>query len=362
MPATVSVVIPFYNEKNTLVRCLDSVLTQEGVDLEIMLIDDGSTDGSAAICTDYAARDDRVRYIYQKNAGVSAARNIGLAAACGQYVQFVDADDRIPPGMTARLVAAIEDGEADMVACAVRNVVLVDGVETESHMRLPRLCGLMDAVEFVKTFTSSRSDWMHVINSACNKLFRLANIRRCALAFHAGMASWEDSLFNMEYLAVCGKVRVVDDAWYEYLENRGAGHTVLSNRYAPDLADSVIRVGEAFEKAFSERIPAGQLGPRLGVLADFLIIAVVSLCRRDAPFSRRELGAKLDRLCRLPSVRRWFGWYRPQPGQSRVIPFLVRWRLSGPLFVLARIKAEKRYKPYFSSMAERRSGWRRWFS
>ena len=89
----ISVIVPVYNAEKWLRRCVDSILAQTFTDFELLLIDDGSTDGSPAICDEYAQRDSRIKVFYQKNSGVSAARNSGLDHARGEWILFVDADD-----------------------------------------------------------------------------------------------------------------------------------------------------------------------------------------------------------------------------------------------------------------------------
>lgn len=93
----VSVIVPIYNVERFLPQCLDSIICQSHTDLDIVLVDDGSTDASARIADDYAARDSRVRTIHKKNEGVSTARNVGIEAAKGEYICFVDGDDYVMP-------------------------------------------------------------------------------------------------------------------------------------------------------------------------------------------------------------------------------------------------------------------------
>ena len=91
----ISVIIPVYKAENYLCHCIDSILGQSFVDFELILVDDGSPDGSGAICDEYAKKDDRIRVIHQKNRGVSSARNAGLDAARGNWVTFIDSDDYV---------------------------------------------------------------------------------------------------------------------------------------------------------------------------------------------------------------------------------------------------------------------------
>lgn len=114
----VSVIIPIYRVERYLRQCIDSVVGQTHSLLEILLIDDGSPDGSAAICEEYARRDLRVRVIRQENQGLSAARNTGLDAASGDFIAFVDSDDWIEPDMLEALLGGLLEHGADIAGCA----------------------------------------------------------------------------------------------------------------------------------------------------------------------------------------------------------------------------------------------------
>ena len=112
----VSVIVPVFNEASLLHRCIDSILRQTYKHLEIIIVDDGSTDGSSALCDDLEHTDDRLKVIHQANAGLSAARNTGIAHAHGEFVSFIDSDDYIDDGYIAAMVtAATKSGDIDLV-------------------------------------------------------------------------------------------------------------------------------------------------------------------------------------------------------------------------------------------------------
>jgi len=111
----VTVVIPVYNVEKYLAECVNSVLQQTCQDYEIILVDDGSTDSSGAICDEYAGQNNRIRVIHQPNGGLSAARNAGLEQATGKYVYFLDSDDYIEPQTLSRLTDLAEKENADVV-------------------------------------------------------------------------------------------------------------------------------------------------------------------------------------------------------------------------------------------------------
>lgn len=115
----ISIIIPVYQVAAYLERCVESIIKQTYSELEILLVDDGSTDGSGTKCDELAARDQRIRVIHEKNAGVSAARNAGLDAARGELIAFCDADDYTEPDMYGHLAGLLQqNSSADMAACS----------------------------------------------------------------------------------------------------------------------------------------------------------------------------------------------------------------------------------------------------
>ena len=113
----VSIIIPVFNSERWLSRCLDSVVGQSYKRLEIIIIDDGSSDKSGTICDEYASKDYRIRVFHQKNQGVSVSRQKGVDCATGEYIIHVDSDDWIEKDMVSRLCAKAVNGDYDMVMC-----------------------------------------------------------------------------------------------------------------------------------------------------------------------------------------------------------------------------------------------------
>ena len=122
MNQTISVIVPVFNVAGYLPQCVDSILSQDYGNLEVILIDDGSTDGSGEICDRYAALDSRVRVIHQKNGGAAAAKNAGLRLATGEYLAFADSDDYLEPGAYGFLMKILLENGADAVQGSFREV------------------------------------------------------------------------------------------------------------------------------------------------------------------------------------------------------------------------------------------------
>jgi CDP-glycerol glycerophosphotransferase len=159
-----SVIVPVYNVAAYLPACLDSVLGQSLANLEVIVVDDGSTDSSAAIIADYAARDRRVRALRQENAGQGPARNLGVAHARGRFIAFLDADDMIPAGAYRFMVGSLRASGSDFSVGAARR--LVDG--TYSHPSWNAVAHERDQIGIaIDDYPAAMADVI-----ACNRMFR----------------------------------------------------------------------------------------------------------------------------------------------------------------------------------------------
>lgn len=207
MKATVSVIVPVYNTEAELPRCLDSVLAQTHTELEVVCVNDGSTDSSPSILALYAARDPRVKIVNRANGGLSAARNSGLDAVTGQYVMFVDSDDWIPADAVEKmLAAAFESGLPVIVSNGfAKNTLPPRKGHTDWRTVSPALAG----------FVGNR----RIHSSVCNKLYHREVIG--AQRFIEGIY-FEDWPFNTELFADLPAFALIDEPMYVYTTDRAS--------------------------------------------------------------------------------------------------------------------------------------------
>ena len=116
----ISIIIPIYNAENYLLRCVDSILEQSYQNLQIILVDDGSTDDSSSICDHYSEKDSRINVIHKRNEGVARARNCGTLHAKGAYIAFIDADDFVNKFYVETLLCVLKQENSDMVVCGMK--------------------------------------------------------------------------------------------------------------------------------------------------------------------------------------------------------------------------------------------------
>ena len=212
----VSVVIPAYNAGKTLERMLRSVMAQTYQRLQMIVVDDGSTDDTAAVANRLAEEDPRILFIRQENAGVSAARNRGLACCEGVYVRFADADDSLPRHSIAVLVAR---AEAD-------GTELVIGGYTEYAGEVTRQKNMAN-----RSDTIGMDEMLRIVNRKANsifygvlwnKLFRRDLIEGRGIRFEPCFHWGEDFAFVMDYLAGVNRVAFLTEAVYDYRRRLGS--------------------------------------------------------------------------------------------------------------------------------------------
>lgn len=218
----VSIVVPVFNTEKYLTACLNSISGQSYQNLEAIIVDDGSTDNSAELCKKYANKDVRFKYFYQKNNGVSSARNRGMQEMTGDYVMFVDSDDEIDKNMLETLVTVLEGNDAEVVSCGV-NYIATDGAlsrEPENQdMEITE--GEMVLKGFLKNEYGQ---------SACARLYLVSTIKD--ITFSTGVKINEDKLFIYDVFSKTNKHVCLVAPMYSYRQIAGSSsHSKFSEKF-----------------------------------------------------------------------------------------------------------------------------------
>lgn len=211
----VSVIVPVYNGGAYLRRSIGSILAQRVDDIEVLVVNDGSTDDTRAVLDELAAADARVVAIHQENAGVSQARNAALAVCRGRYIRFVDADDLLPEDGIEALIACAEEEDADVVYGAYTEVI----GSSRSLRCLNRNRESLAVPDFLARLEKQCKSFCHGV--LWNKLYRGDIIREHGLRFIPGLHWGEDFCFNMAYFQHCRRFSFMPVPVYEYIRNMG---------------------------------------------------------------------------------------------------------------------------------------------
>ena len=203
----VSVIVPVYNAAQTLERCVEGILAQSFSDFELILVDDGSTDASGAICAAYSDADSRVVVVSQPNKGVSAARNAGLDRARARYVAYCDSDDTVKDYWLSSMVAVAE--KAGMIVCGYN--ILRPGEHEWTQETLGHTEIFTDDDVLLETLLGKR-----LFQFIWNKLFKMSLIRESGLRFDESFTIFEDEYFVLGYIRLVHRVICIPECGYNY--------------------------------------------------------------------------------------------------------------------------------------------------
>ncbi len=219
----VSIIVAVYNVEHYIQRCVDSLLSQTYRNTEIILVDDGSTDGSSVICDEYAAKDSRVKVVHKHNGGVSSARQVGLDTSSGDYVIHADPDDYVEADMIASLLSKALETEADIVTC---DFFVNDQIERQYYL---------DSADLLKKQIN-----IETICVCWNTLVRRNFIIEKKISFRpAWLCMSEDFLFVCRLLAAGAKAVHLPKAFYHYWVSNGQS---LTNKRSETKLRSIMAV------------------------------------------------------------------------------------------------------------------------
>jgi glycosyltransferase involved in cell wall biosynthesis len=278
MNPKISVIIPVYNSGRYIKDCLDSLLSQTYTNFEIILVNDGSTDDSEMICSDYARRYENIILINQINQGVDKARNAALSKCSGEYIGFIDSDDYVEPSFLEAFVDALQKNPScDWVIQGIvidytdnlHKVTLEDGYYTGADI-------LASYIELGNKFVNG---------FLVNKLFKKSIVYDNHLMFRFTLK--EDLLFNMEYCKYVSSMAVVSDAYYHYIQrgNQSLIHKRYSALYMQELITSLKDAGIALSQHYSNE------DYRKSVMSDFILsfsVLLLSMYNRKVGVVNRK--------------------------------------------------------------------------
>lgn len=209
----VTIIIPVYQVKNYLERCVSSVLSQTFTDYEIVLVDDGSTDGSGEICDRYAAKYNNIKVIHKENSGLSSARNAGLQLADSKYIMFVDSDDMIHSKTLETQISLLEDNSADCVICPLQRFSHLNEIDAFSEINKSDF-SVVTGIQAEKGFFNNPNAGMYV--SSCGKVFKRELLE--GIRFPEGRL-FEDEFITYKVYFKSDKVVILNQPLYYYFVN-----------------------------------------------------------------------------------------------------------------------------------------------
>ncbi len=343
----ISLVVPVYNAKSYLASCLDSIVHQTYQNFELILVDDGSTDGSGDQCDGYAAKDERIHVIHTPNCGPGAARNTGIEASKGDFILFVDADDLLERDALNALLEGYRGSGADIV---VSDFIKMHDNETQEsgHQRVfseSMLLTSSDIVTYVRSYLSKPNRFSLFIY-CWGRLFKASIIRDNHILFDPELKTFEDIAFNISCLRFIDKVYFHNVPLYKYrqppnyllsaaLNIRNNPQKLFGHRQGFQYIERfLIDVGMDIEVIRQE---VGHADTSL------TIVQMVRMCWQINGSNYRTIYRFLDDLINNEEFRIRVSYYRPTGGDSKLIPSLIKARLVLLVMLICTLKAVKRY-------------------
>lgn len=352
---SVSIVMPVYNAEKFLARSIESVIHQSYPSIELLLVNDGSTDGSEAICRRYARKDPRIKILSQKNKGPAAARNTGVREATGEFVFFLDADDFLSENALEILIAKYLEYQPDLVMGHFCK--LVDARERipqtvcfqigEEPFKDPiRKLSREDLLGYVRHFLKHPSN--HLISYCWARLYKLSIIRDNRISANEDMRLFEDLVFNLEYLKHTREMIFVNEPLYTYTMHNShisASMAILhTDRLLHDMKVFREKTRDFLQQPDVEAPKDMDTEREIGhALMHYLIIFLVRSCRLVSSQNREKLYAEIEKLVSAQILRDCLRSYSPSKGNSRVLPWLMRLKWIHLIISVSRQKAFKRY-------------------
>ncbi len=230
----ISLIVPVYNVEKYLNKCLDSILKQTYHNLEIILIDDGSTDSSPKICDKYALKDSRIKVFHESNKGLSATRNLGIKYSSGKYISFIDSDDVLTEDYCETLLNALKSNHCD-VASVKLIMVRENGERIEPSVDITQINYASEINIYSKSEILKEVLLRHSFkNYVCTKLYNRKLFTNCQFKENI---SYEDVLFTYEMSKKINKIAYVNKECYMYLKRKNSITATCSEKNLNDFLD-----------------------------------------------------------------------------------------------------------------------------
>lgn len=322
-----SVIIPVYNAEGTLRRCLDSLVGQQFSNYELLLINDGSTDGSDAICREYASTYSCVRYFAKENGGVSSARNLGLEQAKGEYILFVDSDDYVSEDYFALLSHTLESNAVDLLMFGYRNF---GGASTEWDTGV-----FCEETESSVAKRISFAVCQYLFSSLLSKAFKRQIIERDNIRFSNNLAIGEDQAFIFTYAMHIRSIGSIENHLYNVDVSDGNS---LSRKARPYLTEQLMEVNRRMYAAYRVSEHSPEAARYYEVALSWMTYRSAYSCCKELlkfDFSVKQRRQEIRKICKLYRAEH----VRPVGWKCRIIALPVQLGWSGAINWLIKNRA-----------------------
>ena len=339
----ISVIIPVYNCRDYVGRCLESVINQSYENIEIIVVDDGSTDDSLMVCQVYA--DSRIKLIDSKHNGASRARNIGIESATGDFIFFIDADDFIKKNALELLID--NQHGADLVIGDFKKIK--DGEVDSGNSKIfstSKLLDKQDIIDYTRKYLKSPNR-LPLFDNCWGRLFKCSIIKDNNLFYDVELRTSEDVAFNFNYLRYVEKVFFLNNPIYYHLVWDNYSSASMSFGADPEslfgYRKALAEVSNFLNSCNCDDNVSSEISH---AYLSYTIVQLVRCCGQINKDNQKKIYKFIDNLIGEKRLRDSLRFYTPSGGDSRILPILIRLRLVWPIIWACRYKAYKRYKKH----------------
>lgn len=341
----VSIIIPVYNGQDYIGRCIQSVLNQSYANIEIIIVNDGSTDDSAKICRDYACADGRIRVIDSQNYGPSKARNMGIENSSGSCIFFIDADDFIEKNSLELLMHGYNQHNADLVIGDFKKIE--NGkVDDSGHNRVfseDKLLRRQDIADYTRSYLK-RPNRFPLFVYSWGRLFKASIIKDNKLFYDVHLRTFEDVAFNFQYLKYAKDLFFLNQPIYSHLICGNYLSAAMSLREDPEEMFGYRKALIEISSFLSSCNLGSEIGQEVAhAYVCYTIIQLIRCCGQMNKKNREAMHIFIKKLINEKKLRSSLQFYSPAKGESKIIPILIRLRLIYALMLICQYKAHKRY-------------------
>ncbi|MGG0593563.1 glycosyltransferase family 2 protein [Priestia megaterium] len=296
MTPKVSIIIPVYNCEKYISKCLESVLSQTYLNIEIVIINDGSTDNTEKIINNYKEKDNRIMYYYQANRGPSEARNKGILNSTSEYLIFIDSDDTVDQKYVELLINEMVNSKSDLVCCGYKDISEY-GIVEYTDFNIENSMSLQSVTDMVCKGTGGVL-W--------SKIFKKEIILKHSLKMDKRIFMCEDLVFVLQYVSQCKSFSAINDYLYHY--NRLNENSISSN-ISIDYVQNFIHVWKAIEKIVisvnKDRQKTSELiGKRI---QEVMITLIEEQSRNIRELGMKNASYKVGEILEIPYIKAYKG-------------------------------------------------------
>lgn len=318
----ISVIIPVYNAEKYLVRCVNSVLSQTYENIELVLVNDGSKDNSLKICKKLQSEDTRIKVIDKENEGASVARNVGLDAATGDYIMFIDADDWIEENMFSFLISCmLSEDNVDVAVCNH----YIEGHNSENRT-VAGCIGLTEDKLITDdiSFCVAKLDETGRFNYLWNRVYKRNIIEDNHIRLDNQFTTGEDLDFNLKYFKHVNKCALSDNPMYHYIKD---GVDSLCARYKENIYEMSVELSHRRYELYNEFGMLENDSYRLiyeMTYIDYMRNCIPNMYRKNAPLTDKDRLGQMKQIFKNEKLKEYIKGYKPKDKISKMFSVLVR--------------------------------------